>query len=35
LWARSDRQAALLLTMSVQHGLVSAEQLGLEMLRVR
>lgn len=35
LWARSDRQAALLLTMSVQQGLVSAEQLGLEMLRVR
>jgi len=35
LWARSDRQAALLLTMSVQQGLVTAEQLGAEMLRVR
>jgi very-short-patch-repair endonuclease len=35
LWARSDREAALVLTMVVQHGLASADQLGLEMLRVR
>ena len=35
LWARSDRQAALVVTMAVQQGLVSAEQLAEEMLRVR
>jgi len=35
LWARSDKQAALVLTMTVQQGLATAEQLGLEMLRVR
>lgn len=35
LWARSDRQAALVLTMAVQQGLVTAEALGREMLRVR
>ena len=35
LWARSDRQAALLLTMVVQQGLTSAEQLGHEMLRIK
>lgn len=35
LWARSDRQAALLVTMAVQQGLVTAEQLGREMLRIR
>jgi very-short-patch-repair endonuclease len=35
LWARSDRQAALLVTMAVQQGLVSAEQLGAEALRIR
>jgi very-short-patch-repair endonuclease len=35
LWARSDREAALILTMTVQQGLVSAEQISLEMLRVR
>ena len=35
LWARTDRQAALLLTMTVQQGLATAEQIGVEMLRVR
>jgi very-short-patch-repair endonuclease len=35
LWATSDREAALVLTMTVQQGLSSAESLGLEMLRVR
>ncbi len=35
LWARSNRQAALLLTMTVQQGLASAQQLSVEMLRVR
>ncbi len=35
LWARSDKQAALVLTMVVQQGLVTPEQLGVEMLRVR
>jgi very-short-patch-repair endonuclease len=35
LWAKSDRQAALVLTMSVQQGLTSPEQLGIAALRVR
>ncbi len=35
LWARSDRQATLLLTMTVQQGLAKVEDLALEMLRVR
>ena len=35
LWARSDRQAALLLTMCVQQGLTTAEALGTAALRVR
>lgn len=35
LWARSDKQAALILTMAVQQGLATAEQLGVEMLRIR
>lgn len=35
LWARSDRQAALLLTMVVQQGLTTAEQLAVELLRIR
>ena len=35
LWARSDQQAALLLTMAVQQGVVLPEDLGLEMLRVK
>lgn len=35
LWARSDRQAALVLTMTVQQGLATAERIAIEMLRVR
>jgi very-short-patch-repair endonuclease len=35
LWAKSDRQAALLLTMVVQQGLVTVAALSAEMLRVR
>lgn len=35
LWARSDKQAALILTMAVQQGLVTAEKLGVELLRVK
>ena len=35
LWAVSDRQAALLLTMPVQQGLASAEQVGHALLSVR
>ena len=35
LWARSDRQATLLLTMVVQQGLANPEQLAVELLRVR
>jgi very-short-patch-repair endonuclease len=35
LWARSNRQAALLLTMTVQQGLATAEQVGTAMLRIR
>ena len=35
LWAKSDRQATLLLTMTVQQGLAKVEDLALEMLRVR
>lgn len=35
LWARSDKQAALLMTMAVQQGLVTAEQLGVELLRIK
>lgn len=35
LWARSDREAALVLTMTVQQGIESAERISLEMLRVR
>lgn len=35
LWARSDAQAALLLTMAVQQGLTSVEALGPELLRIR
>ena len=34
LWATSDRQAALVLSMTVQQGLATAEQLSVEMLRV-
>jgi hypothetical protein len=35
LWAKSDKQAALVVTMAVQQGLVTAEDLGLELLAVR
>lgn len=35
LWAASDRQAALLLTMSVQQGLVPAERIARALLQVR
>ena len=35
LWARSDRQATLLLTMVVQQGLANPEQAAVELLRVR
>ncbi len=35
LWSRSDRQAALLVTMSVQQGLVTADRLATELLRIR
>jgi hypothetical protein len=35
LWARSDRQAALLLTMTVQQGLTTAERISVEVLRIR
>jgi len=35
LWARSNRQAALVLTMTVQQGLATAEQIGHQLLRIR
>jgi hypothetical protein len=35
LWAASDRQAALLLTMTVQQCLAPADEIGIELLRVR
>jgi very-short-patch-repair endonuclease len=35
LWARSNRQAALVLTMTVQQGLATAEQLAVAALAVR
>lgn len=35
LWARSDRQAELLLTMVVQQGMVRPEELAAELLRIR
>ena len=35
LWARTDKQAALVLTMTVQQGLATAEAIGVEMLRIR
>lgn len=35
LWARSDKQAVLLLTMAVQQGLTTAERLGVSALRVK
>lgn len=35
LWARSDREATLVLTMAVQQGIVRPEDLGHQLLRVR
>lgn len=35
LWAASDRQAILLVTMTVQQGIASVEDIGHELLRVR
>lgn len=35
LWARTDREAALVLTMTVQQRLATADQLGRAMLKVR
>jgi very-short-patch-repair endonuclease len=35
LWARSDKQAALVVTMTVQQGLAPPERLGEEVMRVR
>lgn len=35
MWAASDRQAALLLTMTVQQGLCRAKDIAQEMLRIR
>ena len=35
LWARSDRQAVLIVTMAVQQRLVTATQVGEELLRIR
>jgi very-short-patch-repair endonuclease len=35
MWAASDRQATLLLTMTAQQGLASPKEIGLELLRIR
>jgi very-short-patch-repair endonuclease len=35
LWAASDRQATLLMTMTVQQGLATAAEIGTELLRIR
>ena len=35
LWARSDKQAALIMTMAVQQGLVDVASLGIELLRIK
>jgi len=35
LWSRSDKQAALVLTMAVQQGLVEPAALGVELLRIK
>lgn len=35
LWAASDRQATLLLTMAVQQRIARAEDIGIELLRIR
>ncbi|RYE80337.1 MAG: DUF559 domain-containing protein [Myxococcales bacterium] len=34
MWARSDKQAALILSMTVQQGLTTPERLGRELLKV-
>jgi len=35
LWAQSEKQATLLLTMTVQQGLTSAERFGAQLMRIR
>lgn len=35
LWARSDKQAALVLTMTVQQGLSTPEEIGRQLLRIK
>jgi len=35
LWARSDREATLVVTMAVQQGIVRADDLGRQLLRIR
>ena len=35
LWARSDRQATLLLTMTVQQGIATPGEIGVELLRIK
>ena len=35
LWARSDRQATLVLTMAVQQGIATPGEIGVELLRIR
>lgn len=35
LWAKTDRQATYLLSLTVQQGLATAEQIGVELLRVK
>ncbi|RYC12520.1 hypothetical protein [Nocardioides zhouii] len=35
LWARSDKQATLLLTMTAQQGLTTADRLGAQVMRVK
>ncbi|WP_344149378.1 DUF559 domain-containing protein [Nocardioides koreensis] len=35
LWARSDKQGVLVLTMAVQQGLATPQAIGLELLRIR
>jgi very-short-patch-repair endonuclease len=35
LWARSDRQALLVVTMAVQQGITTAEDIGRQLIRVR
>ena len=35
LWARSDRQVALVVTMAVQQGITTAEDIGRQLIRIR